>query len=181
MIKLNLLPDKNKEQKGLEETTGFIFRLGFSVIFAFLVLLVIFLAMQMVLNIELKSAREESRAQSGKTIEEIQKAENFLKDINAVSQKVNKTSGAVPHWSKIFKRLSEICPEGVKLTSIHIEKEHVKIEGFAKTREDFLDFQEKLKEEGFQNLVSPVSNVVSPKDFIFTVELDADKKYLNQP
>lgn len=181
MIKLNLLSDKNKELRKTEETVGFILRLSFSIALALVILSVILLAMQMVLNIELQSAREEFKTYRGKNTEEIQQVEDFLKNINAVSQKINKTSQEVPYWSKVFRRISEDCPEGVKLTSIHIEKEHMKIGGVSKTREDFLVFQEKLRGEGFQNLISPVSNIVSPKDFNFTVEVDVDKKYLNQP
>jgi len=181
MIKVNLLPDKSKESRKLEETVGYILQLGFSVVFALLVLLVILLFMQMALDIELKSAQKESRIHSGKNKEEIQQTEDFLKSINSISQKMNKTSEEIPRWSKVFKRLSEICPDEVNLVSIHIEKEHMKIAGFSKTREAFLDFQEKLKGEGFSNLASPVSNVVSPKDFDFSMEVDLEKDYLNRP
>lgn len=181
MITLNLLPDEEKEAKKLEKKMGNVLRFSFSVFFSLVILFAYLLAVQVVLGIELKSARQESAAHSGKTVEETQEAEKMLKSINSISKKINNASEEIPYWSKIFAYLSDICPGGIRLSSIHIEKEHIKISGTSKTREDFLTFQENLKKEGFANLVSPVSNVVSPKDFVFLVEGDVDHKYLNQP
>jgi Tfp pilus assembly protein PilN len=180
MIRINLLPDREKESKRIEKTIGNIARTGLSVVFSLVALFAYMLAIQVVLGIELSSARFESAAHSEKTANEMKETEEMLKNVNAATQKVNRTSKEMPCWSKVLKHLSDICPDGVRLDSAHIEKEFVRIQGFSKTRESFLQFQEELKKEGFTNIVSPVSNVVSPKDFEFTVEADVEKKYLNE-
>lgn len=182
MIKLNLLSDKEKEKRKAEDKIGSILSAGFSTIFVLLLLLAITLSAQLVLNINLKSAQEESRVQSdGKSLQEIAEAEKILAELNTISQKIKISSGEMPHWSKVMARISGFCPPDLKITSIHAEKEHLKLNGFSKTREAFLEFQEGLRQDGFANLVSPVSNLVSPKDFNFSIEVDLRNDYLNQP
>jgi len=181
MIKINLLADREKQERASEEKLGIIMRAGLSVIFGLILLSAMMFSIQTILAIELKSAQEESQTHSAKSIQDIESAENILKDANQISQKVIATSKAVPYWSKILRRLSDDCPDGLKILTIHAEKEHVKISGFAKTREAFLVFQNKLGESGFKNLASPVSNLVSPENLNFTVEFDIDKNYLSQP
>lgn len=182
MIKLNLLSDKEKKKRKAEDKIGLILGAGFSIIFALLLMLAITFSAQFVLNINLKSAQEESRVQSdSRSLREIAEAEKILGEINTISQKIQKSSKEIPHWSKVIAKISEICPRDLKITSIHAEKEHLKLSGFSKTREAFLEFQESLRQDGFVNLVSPVSNLVSPKDFNFSVEVDLEQGYLNQP
>lgn len=181
MIRINLLSKQEKKKRVFEKKIGSILRAGFSIIFSLLLLSIFLFSMRMILGVYLKSAQEESRAQGRGSIEEIGKTENLLKDIDSASVRIAKVSGEVPYWGKVLNRISQTCPEEIKITNIHVEKEHLKISGFSKTRESFLQFQEELRGEGFLNLVSPVSNLVSPKDFNFLVEVDLDKSYLNQP
>ena len=42
----------------------------------------------------------------------------------------------------------------------------------------FWFFRKSSKADGYSNLISPVSNLVSPENFEFTVEVDVDKNYL---
>jgi len=181
MIKINLLADREKQERASEEKLGIIMRAGLSVTFGLILLSAMMFSIQTILAIELKSAQGESQIHSTKSVQDIEAAENILKDANKISQKVIQTSQSVPYWSKILRRLSDNCPDGLKILMIHAEKEHVKISGFAKTREAFLAFQNKLGEPGFKNLISPVSNLVSPENLSFTVEFDVDKNYLSQP
>lgn len=181
MIKINLLPNQEKEKRAFEKKIGSILRAGFSAAFSLLVLSVFLFSTGMILRVYLKSAQEESRAQGEESVEEIGKTENLLKDVDSASVKIAKVSGEIPYWGKVMDRISQICPEEIKITNVHVEKEHLKISGFSKTREGFLQFQDGLKSEGFFNLVSPVSNLVSPKDFDFLVEVDLKKSYLDQP
>jgi len=180
-ININIIPGEQKKERMLEQKIGAILRFGFSIFFALVVLLSILIITQITLNADYKLARDDSQSRRQNFSKESEQAESFLVNINSLSQKINKISGETPRWSKVFLQITQAAPAGIKLTLIHVEKEHMKIAGFSKTREAFLEFQEKLKTEGFKNLTSPVSNVVSPKDFNFEVEADLDKKYLNQP
>lgn len=180
-IKINILPDGQKEERITERKIGAVLRFGLSICFALAFFSSVILAVQIILYADFISAKASSESHRQNVDKESEQAEKFLEDVNSISQRVSKTSGETPRWSKVFLEISRITPGDIKLTSVRVEKEHMKIAGFSKTREAFLEFQEKLKGEGFKNLASPVSNVVSPKDFNFEMEADMDKNYLNQP
>lgn len=180
-IKINILPDEQKEERIIEKKIGEVLRFGLSICFVLAFFSAVLFSAQIVLFGDLKSARADSESHRQNVDKESEQAENFLADVNAASQKISRISGEVPRWSKVFLRISRIAPAGVKLTSVVVEKEHMKISGFSRAREDFLEFQEELKKEGIKNLSSPVSNIVSPKDFDFEMEADLEKNYLNKP
>jgi Tfp pilus assembly protein PilN len=180
-IRINLLADKDKEERKLEETLGVILRTGLSLIFTLFILFGILNAIEMVLHIEFDSAQKEMKTHPSESMDDIIAAEGLLKDANAISTKISTTAKQVPYWSKILEKLSNDVPDGMQINNIHIEKEHLKIIGFAKTREAFLMFQDKLRGGTYKNLVSPISNLVSPDNLEFTVEVDVDKNFLYQP
>ena len=179
-VSINILPDEQKEKRGIEKKIGKIIRFGFSLVFALLVLLAVLFSAKLVMNIDYKSVQETFGSHSENSDKDIKQTEKFLADMNNISGKINKISDETPRWSKILKKISEICPPDLQVTLFHVEKQHIKIGGFSKNREAFLGFQEKLKAEGFGNINSPISNLVSPKDFKFEIEMDVDSKYLNQ-
>jgi Tfp pilus assembly protein PilN len=181
MIKINLLSDKDREERKNETKLGIILRAGLSVILALLILLGLFVSFEMILNIELQSTRKETNVHPSDSQKDIALAEEMLKNAKNIAGKINSTSQEIPYWSKVFEKLSNDVPDGIKISSVHIEKLHLKITGFAKTRDAFLAFQDKLKRDEYGNLVSPISNLVAPENFNFTVETDLQKKYLNQP
>lgn len=181
MIRINLLSDREKKERLISKKVGVIARLGLAIVFVLILLAIVIFSALVILDINLKSVREEAKKYPAESVKEIEETENLLEDMKSISQKIGKNSQDVPYWGKVFRVISAISPDGVKMTNIHIEKEHMKLSGFAKTREEFLVFQEGLKKDYFKNIVSPVSNLVSPKDFSFTVEFDVEKNYLNQP
>lgn len=181
MIRINLLSDQEKRERLVDKKVGVIVRLGFSVVFALLLLSVVMFSALAILRINLKSVKGETKTYPAGSVKEIEETENLLKDVDSISQKIEKDSQNASHWGKVLGIIATISPAGVKMTNIHIEKEHIRISGFSKTREEFLAFQESLKRDYFKNLNSPVSNLVSPKDFSFKVEFDVEKDYLNQP
>lgn len=180
MIEINLISDKEKKERLVEKKVGLVVRLGVSFVFAMLLLASVMFSAQVILAINLKSVKEETRTYPADSVKEIEETENLLKEVESLSKKIEKNSQDVPRWGKFLRVIADISPEGVKLTNIHIEKQHVRLTGFSKTREEFLAFQENLKRDSFKNLNSPISNLVSPKDFSFMVEFDVEKNYLNQ-
>ncbi len=180
-VSINILPDEQKEKREIEKKIGKISCFGFSLVFILLVLLAVLFSARLVLNIDYKSVQETVGNRPGNSEEDINQTENLLSEINNISKKINKTSEETPRWSKVLKKIAEISPPDSKITLIHVEKEHIKLDGFEKNRDPyFLDFLEKLKAEGFKNIDSPDSNIVSKNDFNFEIEMDVDSKYLNQ-
>ncbi len=176
-VTINVLPDSQKEKVVQEKKFYFVLQMGFSLITALMVLLVVLFAIQLVLGIEYQAAKQ-SALGANQLSEDTNQSENFLKEVNEYAKKIDKIDSEITHWSRLLVRLSEICPAGIRISSIHTEDYHLKISGIAETREAFLDFQDKLENEGFENISSPISNIVSPKNFSFDIEIDLDEGYL---
>jgi hypothetical protein len=180
-ISINILPDGQKEKREVEKKIGEISRFGFSLVFAFLVLLSVLFSARLVLGIDYKSVQETVGNRPGNSEEDIKQTENLLSEINNISKKINKISEETPRWSKVLKKIADTPSSDLRITLIHVEKEHVKLDGFGKNRDPyFQDFLDKLDPDDFKNINSPDSNVVSKKDFNFEIEMDVDSKYLNQ-
>lgn len=179
-ISINVLPDEQKKSREIENKIGIILRFSASLVSALLFLAVVFFVARIILRADYHSAKVISESRSSQSSYEVEQAEKLLSDVNSASKKITGVSGEIPHWSPVLKKISEICPEEIRINLIHAEKEHIKISGLSKTREAFLIFQDKLKSEGFKNPISPPSNIVSPRDLIFELEFDLDKNFLNQ-
>jgi hypothetical protein len=179
-ISINILPDEQKEKRKIEKKIGMIVRFGSSVFFVLLILTAVLFCAQLVLNVDYRSVQNMDSSHPGSADNEMKQAEAFLNGVNSSAQKINKISSDTPRWSKVLKKISDISSSDLSINLIHVEGNHIKLQGFSKSREAFLDFQEKLKAEGYKNINSPVSNLVSPKDFDFGIEMDVDSKYLNQ-
>jgi Tfp pilus assembly protein PilN len=177
MISINVLPDSLKEKLRKEKDMKQILRLGFSLVFAMLVLAGTLFAIQIALSIERNGERQANTSSQNRPIGNIEQEVKLLQDLNVESQKLVKIETEIPHWPKVLKKFSEICPEGLKINSISGEGEHLKITGFSKTREAFLDFQGKLKQEGF-TVPDSINNLVSPSDINFNIEIDVSKEFL---
>lgn len=158
----------------MEQKIGSILRFGLKITFVFLLFSAVLFSIQIILNMKYKAAKENSSVR--RTDEDIQAVEKLLTDANVVSKKANKTFSTVANRSELLEEISNLCPGDAKINSIHIEEKHVKLTGFSKTREAFLALQENFKGAGFENFVSPVSNLVSPQNFSFEIEFDIKEK-----
>lgn len=176
MIKINIIPDIQKKDRLLEQKIGSILRFGLKIAFVFLFFSAILFSIQIILNMKYKAAKENSLGRENKSDLNIQEIEKLLADANVVSRKTNKTFSGVANRSELLEEISNLCPEDAKINSMHIEEKHVKLTGFSKTREAFLSLQENFKGAGFDNFVSPVSNLVSPQNFNFEIEFDIKEK-----
>lgn len=179
-ININILPDEQKEKRGTEKKIGAVSRFGSSLIFVLLFLTAVLFCAKMVLNINYRSVEDSANDHPRVADEEMKQTEAFLNEVNASTHNISNISSNTPRWSKVLKKMSDISPPDMRISLIHVEGAHIKLQGFSKSREAFLDFQEKLKTEGYKNINSPLSNLVSPKNFNFEIEMDVDSKYLNQ-
>lgn len=91
--------------------------------------------------------------------------------------KISKISSNIPNWARVLVRISELSPDGIRIDQLSADGSQLKISGFSKTRDDFLNFQDKLKTEGFQFPVD-ISNLVASTDFDFDLEITVPQDYL---
>jgi Tfp pilus assembly protein PilN len=179
-IKINILPDEQKENRETDRRIGTIGHFGFSLVFALLFLTAVLFCAKLVLNINFRSVQNTAFQHSGASDGEMEKTEAFLNEVKASTKKINSISTSIPRWSKVLKKISDILPTDIRISNVHVEGNHIKLMGFSKSRETLLDFQEKLKTEKYENIDSPISNLVSPIDFNFEIEMDVNSKYLDQ-
>jgi len=176
-IKVNVLPDKQKEKILEEKKVGFILKLGFSFMAVLWLINVVLFLMQVVLKIEYKAAsRSSEQTFTGNAGKENQ-LEKIFQDTSKDVTSISKIKAEIPNWARVLARVSEICPDEIRMNQLSAEDTHLKISGFSKTRDAFLDFQNKLKSEGFQFSVD-ISNLVASQNFNFDLDLTIPKDYL---
>jgi Tfp pilus assembly protein PilN len=176
-IEINVLPDKQKEKIKEEKKIGFALKMAFAFVAVLLLVNSVLYFMRIVLNIEYQAARESSEASLVKNSGKENQLEKVFHDANIQVASVSKISSNIGNWARVLVRISELSPEGIRLSRLSADGSKLKISGFSKTREDFLTFQDKLKADGFQFSVD-ISNLVASNDFNFDLDLTIPQDYL---
>ena len=176
-IEINVLPDKQKEKIKEEKKIGFALKMAFAFIAVLILINVVLYLMQTVLGIEYRAAKESSEASLVKSSGKENQLEKVFQDTNSQVTNVSKISSNIPNWARVLVRISELCPEGIRISHLSADGSQIKISGFSKTRDDFLTFQDKLKTEGFQFSVD-ISNLVASNDFDFDLVITVPQDYL---
>lgn len=179
-VYLNLLPEEKKEEIKRKKTFLKVFRneLVFSVpIFAFFVILatISFSLRERAKEIERVYGMDNSQRE----YKELENYENSFGEINGKINDISKLQKGHNNWGNIFYKLNNIVPEDVYLSDFVTTDYKISIAGKAKTREDFLKFQEKIKnEECFSDVEVPLSNLVSKEDVGFQINFKIKKDCL---
>jgi len=176
-IEINVLPDKQKEKMREEKKIGFALKMAFIFIAVLLLVNSVLYLMRIVLNIGYQTAQKSSEASSSGASGKENQLEKVFQDTNSQVANVSKISSSVPNWARVLVRISELSPDGIRINQLSADGTQLKISGFSKTRDDFLNFQDKLKTEGFQFSVD-ISNLVASNDFNFDLELSVPQDYL---
>ena len=176
-IDINVLSDDQKEKIREERRIGFALKLGVAFIASLLLLNGVLYLLQSVLGIEYQAAQKaSSRSFAGGMAKEVQ-MEKVFQETNSQVSALTKISSAIPNWARVLARISELCPSDVRTKKLSAGSNQIKISGFSKTREAFLDFQSKLKNEGFQ-FSTDISNLVASSNFDFELEPNIPEDYL---
>jgi len=176
-IEINVLPDKQKEKIKEEKKIGFALKMAFAFVAVLLLVNSVLYFMRIALNIEYQAAKKSSGMSLSRNSGKEGQLEEVFHDTNGQVANVSKISSNIPNWARVLVRISELCPEGIRISQLSADGPQLKISGFSKTRDDFLTFQDKLKAEGFQFSVD-ISNLVASTDFNFDLELTVPQDYL---
>jgi len=112
----------------------------------------------------------------------IPQVKELEKNITEANQKISNLNSFYQNQidlTEVLEKISFLLPLNVYLTDFSYQKEKklITLEGFAKTREDFLEFKKSLEvEKGFSNLNSPISNLVKPTDIDFYITFNLVKE-----
>ncbi len=171
MIILNLLPPEKKKDLATEVSFSQVRKglviLLFSCVFCIcLTVAVRVLLIQELQSIEndIENLTESLATQGNETVEEI------IKKINNKGLQLTKTQESYIEWSDTLYQLGQTPNSNIQIKSIQINRddETFDIQGFAKNRDDLLDFKELLERLNFlENINSPISNLIKKEDITF--------------
>lgn len=102
-----------------------------------------------------------------------------FQEANELSKRLSSYFDRHWYWSELYVTLDRIVPPTVGLYTVGTKDTTVTLSGLAKTRDDLLQFEERLKsEECVTNLKVPVSNLFSQTQVEFLVTFDFTRKCL---
>jgi len=105
--------------------------------------------------------------------------EDNLETINKKIVNINNLQEKHFRWSVIINMLIEVMPPNVYLTELSTKDYQVFLVGKAKQREALINFQEKMKQtECFENINTPLSNLVAKSDIDFQMDFQIKKDCL---
>ncbi len=193
MIKLNLLSSQEKEEIRWEKINRILMINGTVIIAELVIFIVLFLAMDFYLSREFSKIDnlvvQKQQEAEVKEIGELKiKTQSFNERLNLVDEIQNQQIS----WTKILEKLSLITPESVQIISLDISPKNNETDvinseqylfnlvGHAKTREDMLEFENRLKDSDyFSNLESNRSNYLESYNVNFRYRFNLAEKILN--
>lgn len=177
---INLLPQQEKKELEIERKIKIVTILGTLFLIFLLFLGILLFSVKLYILSQNQSLETliqiENQTVSSSQIKEIEK------NIREANQKFSDITSFYKNQidlTEALEKISFLIPLNVYLTEINYQKETQKIilGGFAKRREDFLEFKKSLeKEKGFSNLYSPISNLVKPADINFYINFNLAKE-----
>jgi Tfp pilus assembly protein PilN len=176
-IEINVLPDAEKEKIKEEKKTGFSLRLVLGFVAVLILVNVVLYLMQIVLGIEYKAAKKASETSLSRNLGKENQLEKVFQETNAQVLAISRINAKLPNWARILVRISELCPEGIRTNHLAYDGTRLNLSGFAKSREGFIEFQNRLKGDGLQ-FSNDISNLVASKDFNFDLEITVPPDYL---
>lgn len=181
-IYLDLLPAERKEEikkkKAFKTLIHQEIRLFIPVIFFTAVLLAINFNLKIQLNgLEKSSSIEQSQDE----YQELKSYEEKFSDINSKVSAVSNFQSKHLYWSSAFEELSKVIPDGAHITNLATKDYKISLAGKAKTRDDLLAFQERIKSSDcFANVNVPLPNLVSKENVVFQVDLEVKSNCLQK-
>ncbi|MFA5777043.1 MAG: PilN domain-containing protein [Parcubacteria group bacterium] len=170
-IYLNLLPEYKKEE--IKKKVAFLKIIRNEVLFAvpILAFFVILATVNFSLKLRMQEIGDSFRIDdSPKEYEELEKYEEKFKDINSKAMYKYKIQKNNLNWSGIFYKINDIIADDVYLSDLVTADYGMSLAGKAKTRDDFLKFQENIKaEECFSDVETPLSSLVSKENVGFQI------------
>jgi len=181
-IYLDLLPDYRKKEIKRKKTFHAI--LGEEILFLAPVVLFILILLNVYYVLVLQknsSINENSLQQSQGKYQQVGVYQEKFKQVNTFSQALSKIQAGHLHWINIFQKLSESTPDNIQISNLSTKNYTVFLVGKAKTRDDLINFKNKLGESGcFQNINVPLSNLVVKDNVDFQIDLTVSKDCLKE-
>lgn len=105
--------------------------------------------------------------------------QDVFKTLNAKTDETNRYLDKHFHWNNLFAMLDKITPSGVSLIELTTKDYTISIAGTAATREQFLQFENALKQSDCTSDVkTPLSNLFSQTEVSFQMDFNFKSRCL---
>ncbi len=172
MIKLNLLPPKEKREAKLASFIHWLAFLAVPIAF-FLLIFILFLASSFLSLLIMTKTQEEviKIRENDFKMQDLLETEEKIAETNRVLNQVHRKQSETISWAPLLEEISKITPKEIYLTnfSYNQSKNTISLIGWAEERKDVL-FMEKLLEESpfFDQVNSPLSNLLKQNKIDFS-------------
>jgi len=176
MIKLNLLPPKEKEKLELDNLNQLIFFLAIRIAIFLLIFTLLLITTYYCLSILLKEQKRLIEINKNDIkIQQLVKIEENIKNVNQQLGKIHLKQKELVVWTPILEELAKITHSGVYLSnfSYNLSINKINLSGWAESRDKLINFKNSLEESAFfVNLESPLSNLIKQNDINFSFTLE---------
>ncbi len=174
MIKMNLLPEWEKEKIRNLRMAGLIIKAGSMALFSIAIFLIFLWFCYGFMSLQ-KSDFEKNNYvfKESEAFKQTQENRKLLEKLSSNAALIKNNENNKFHFFEVFKQLNGIISEEILLTSFEINKEKIVIRGIAKNREQLLNFKNELEQNNnFGKVNSPISNFISSQnlEFQFSIE-----------
>lgn len=179
-IYLDLLPDNRKKEIRRKKTFRSILKGEALFLLPVVLFILILLNIYYVIVLQRNSlVNENSLQQSQSKYQQLGIYQEEFKQVNSLSQALGKIQSGHLHWTNLFQNLSEATPDNIQISNLSTKNYTVFLVGKAKTRDDLLNFKNKLEESScFQNINVPLSDLVVKDNVDFQIDLMINKDCL---
>jgi Tfp pilus assembly protein PilN len=169
---LNLLPEYKKEE--IKKRIAFLKVIKNEVLFSIPILafFVILATVNFSLKLRMQGTGDSFKLNDSlREYKELEGYEEKFKDVNSKVLYKYKIQKNNLNWSGIFYKINNMVPDGVYLSDLATTDYSISLVGKAKTRDNFLKFQENIKSENcFSDASAPLSSLVSKEDVEFKID-----------
>ncbi len=179
-VYLDLLPEGKKEEIKKKKSFRLIIRQEIRLFIPLTLFVIVLLAVNFNLALQLSGLEKlYALEQSQKEYQELRSYEDKFRETNSSVLLAAALQSGHLRWSPVLKKISEAVPEGVNLKKLAAEDRTVSISGAAKTREEFLSFEEKIKaSDCFSEVNVPLSNLTSKENAVFQIDFKVNDNCL---
>ena len=179
-VYIDLLPENKKEEIKKKKIFRLIIHQEIRLFIPLAIFVAVLLAINFNLGIQLNNLEKfYALEQAQKKYQELKTYENKFRETNSQTLLFSSLQSNHLRWSSVLKKISEAVPEGVYFKKVTTKDYSISIAGTARTRENFLDFEEKIKSaDCFLEVNTPLSNLTSKENVDFQIDFKVKRDCL---
>jgi len=169
MVKINLLPDWEKEKIKNLRIAGVIIKAGSVALFSMGIFIFFLWFCYGFISFQRGEFKKNiSSFEEGVLYKKAQDNRKILTDLSSSAAKVKRNEKNSKNIHAILNELNSIVPENIFLTNIEIKESRIIIKGVSKDRKSLLSLKEKIEgSDVFKEVETPISNFVSNQNLEF--------------